>query len=117
MRHVGSDPDVQRYDPDLWNDEFAFLGRPGQADIQTELFYDYRTNVASYPSWQAWLRKTQPELLVLWGKYDPSFDISEPNAYQRDVPAAEVHMLDGGHFALDTAADEAAQRVDAFLRR
>lgn len=116
-RHVGSDPDVERYDPDLWNDEFAFLGRPGQADIQTELFYDYRTNVASYPSWQAWLRKTQPELLVLWGKYDPSFDISEPHAYQRDVPAAEVHMLDGGHFALDTAADEAAQRVDAFLRR
>src|SRR5580658_6213306 len=73
-RHVGSDPAVERYDPDLWTDEFAFLGSPGQGDIQTELFYDYRTNVTAYPAWQQWLRKTQPPLLVIWGKYDLSFD-------------------------------------------
>ena len=53
-RHVGSDPALERYDPDLWTDEFAFLNQPGQADIQTDLFYDYRTNVAAYPAWQAW---------------------------------------------------------------
>jgi pimeloyl-ACP methyl ester carboxylesterase len=116
-RHVGSDPAVERYDPDLWTDEFAFLSQPGQADIQTELFYDYRTNVASYPHWQAWLRKRQPHLLVLWGKYDPSFDISEPESYRRDVPDAEVHILEGGHFALDTCADESAALVGAFLRQ
>jgi pimeloyl-ACP methyl ester carboxylesterase len=116
-RHVGSDPAVERYDPDLWTDEFAFLSQPGQADIQTELFYDYRTNVASYPHWQAWLRKRQPHLLVLWGKYDPSFDISEPESYRRDVPDAEVHILEGGHFALDTCADESAALVRAFLRQ
>ena len=52
-RHVGSDPALERYDPDLWTDEFAFLNQPGQADIQTDLFYDYRTNVAAYPAWQA----------------------------------------------------------------
>ncbi len=65
-RHVGNDPNVERYDPDLWTDEFYFLNQPGQADIQSDLFYDYRTNVTSYPAWQAWLRKTQPRLLVLW---------------------------------------------------
>jgi pimeloyl-ACP methyl ester carboxylesterase len=114
-RHVGSDPSVERYDPDLWTDEFAFLSQPGQGDIQTELFYDYRNNVAAYPAWQEWMRRIQPRLLVIWGKYDPSFDISEPEAYRRDVPKAEVHVLEAGHFALDTAADEVAALVEGFL--
>jgi pimeloyl-ACP methyl ester carboxylesterase len=115
-RHVGNDPNVERYDPDLWTDEFYFLNQPGQADIQSDLFYDYRTNVTSYPAWQAWLRKTQPRLLVLWGKYDQSFELTEPEAYRRDVPAAQVHILDAGHFALDTAADEIANLVREFMR-
>ena len=114
-RHVGNDPNVERYDPDLWTDEFAFLSRPEQADIQSDLFYDYRTNVAAYPVWQAWLRKTQPRLLVIWGKYDQSFTLLEPEAYRRDVPKAEVHVLDAGHFALDTAADEIAELVRGFV--
>jgi pimeloyl-ACP methyl ester carboxylesterase len=114
-RHVGGDPDVQRYDPDLWTDEFAFLNQPGQADIQSDLFYDYRTNVEAYPKWQAWMRARQPRLLVIWGKYDPSFDISEPEAYRRDVASAQVHVLDAGHFALDTAADEIAALVSGFV--
>ena len=114
-RHVGSDPHVERYDPDLWADEFAFLSRPGQVDIQTELFYDYRTNVTGYPRWQAWMRQHQPRLLILWGRYDPSFDFSEPESYRRDVPDAQVHILEAGHFALDTAADEAATLIRAFL--
>jgi pimeloyl-ACP methyl ester carboxylesterase len=114
-RHLGSDPNVERYDPDLWTDEFAFLSQPAQGDIQTELFYDYRNNVAAYPEWQDWMRTTQPRLLVLWGKYDPSFDISEPEAYRRDVPKAEIHILEAGHFALDTAADQVAALVRGFL--
>src|SRR5579863_3283436 len=85
-RHVGNDPNVERYDPDLWTDEYAFLNRPGEADIQSDLFYDYRTNVEAYPQWQAWLREKQPRLLVIWGKYELSFDPSEPEAYRRDVP-------------------------------
>jgi pimeloyl-ACP methyl ester carboxylesterase len=113
-RHIGNDPDVDRYDPDLWTDEFAFLSQPGQAQIQTDLFYDYRTNVAAYPSWQAWLRKTQPRLLVIWGRYDPSFELSEAEAYRRDVPQAEVHVLEAGHFALDTKADEIAALIRGF---
>jgi pimeloyl-ACP methyl ester carboxylesterase len=115
MRHVGSDPDVDRYDPDLWTDEFAFLSQPGQADIQSDMFYDYRTNVESYPKWQDWMRHKQPRLLVIWGKHDPSFDISEPEAYRRDVPEAEVHVLDAGHFALDTAANEISTLIRNFL--
>jgi pimeloyl-ACP methyl ester carboxylesterase len=115
-RHLGSDPAAERYNPDLWNDEFAFLSQPAQADIQTELFYDYRSNVAAYPMWQEWMRKTQPRMLVVWGKYDPSFDISEPEAYRQDIPGAEVHILEAGHFALDTEPDRIAGLVHAFLR-
>lgn len=115
-RHVGSDPNVERYDPDLWTDEFAFLNRPGQGDIQSDLFYDYRSNVEAYPRWQAWMRQKQPRLLVIWGKYDLSFELSEPEAYRRDVPKAEIHILDAGHFALDTAADQIAELVLGFMR-
>jgi pimeloyl-ACP methyl ester carboxylesterase len=114
-RHLGTDPNIERYDPDLWTDEFAFLSQPGQAGIQTELFYDYRTNVDSYPKWQAWIRETQPRLLVVWGKYDPSFDIDEPERYRKDVPNAQVHVLEAGHFALDTAADDIATLVQEFI--
>ncbi len=114
-RHIGNDPNVERYDPDLWADEFAFLNAPGQGDIQSDLFYDYRTNVESYPKWQAWMREKQPRLLVIWGKYELSFDPTEPEAYRRDVPKAEVHIVDGGHFALETAADEVAELVRGFV--
>jgi pimeloyl-ACP methyl ester carboxylesterase len=114
-RHVGNDPQVERYDPDLWTDEFRFLNQPGQADIQSDLFHDYQSNVASYPQWQEWMRQTQPRLLVLWGMYELSFDDSEPEAFRRDVAQAQVQRVDGGHFALDTAADEIANLVDSFL--
>jgi pimeloyl-ACP methyl ester carboxylesterase len=115
-RHVGSDPKVELYDPDLWTDEYRFLNASRQADIQTNLFYDYRTNVAAYPKWQAWMQKTQPKLLVLWGKHDLSFDAGEPESYRKDVPNAEVYVLDGGHFAIDTQADEIAVLVRDFMK-
>lgn len=114
-RHVGNDPNIDRYNPDLWTDEFAFLNQPGQADIQSDLFYDYRTNVEAYPTWQAWMRERQPHLMVIWGRYDLSFDLSEPEAYHRDVPNAHIHILDAGHFALDTAADQIAALIRGFV--
>lgn len=114
-RHVGHDPNVDLYDPDLWTDEYAFLNAPRQAEIQSDLFYDYRTNVEAYPKWQAWMRKAQPRLLVVWGKHDLSFDPGEPERYRTDVPDAEVHVLDAGHFALDTKADEIATLVRGFM--
>jgi len=115
-RHVGDDPNVELYDPDLWTDEYAFLNAPGQAQIQSDLFYDYRTNVEAYPKWQVWMQKTQPKLLVLWGKHDLSFDLGEPERYRKDVPNAEVHVLDAGHFALDARADEIAGLVREFMK-
>ena len=116
-RHVGDDPNIELYDPDLWTDEYAFLNAPGQAQIQSDLFFDYRTNVDAYPKWQAWLQKTQPKLLVLWGKHDLSFDPEEPERYRKDVPDAEIHVLNAGHFALDTKADEIAALVREFMKK
>ena len=117
QRHIGSNPNPDTIDPDRWTDEFSFLSRPGEADIQIDLFYDYRTNVASYPAWDAWLRQHQPPTLVVWGKYDPSFQVAEAAAYKRDLPEAEVHILDAGHFALYEKPDEIADLMKDFLGR
>jgi pimeloyl-ACP methyl ester carboxylesterase len=114
-RHVGSSPHPERYNPDAWTDEYAALARPGQRRIQADLFFDYRSNVASYPSWQVWLREHRPPMLVLWGKYDPSFTVAGATAYRRDVPDAELHILDAGHFAMDEARDQIALLVRSFL--
>lgn len=116
-RHVGTSPDVSRYNPDLWVDEYYFLNQPGQADIQLELFYDYQNNVKSYPKWQQWLRDHHPALLVLWGRYDTSFTTAGGEAYQRDDPRAEVHILDAGHFALDLKSAEIIQLTEAFMKK
>jgi pimeloyl-ACP methyl ester carboxylesterase len=72
--------------------------------------------VGAYPKWQAWMREKQPRLLVIWGKYDLSFDPGEPERYQKDVPHAEVHVLNAGHFGLDTNADEIAALVRGFMK-
>jgi pimeloyl-ACP methyl ester carboxylesterase len=114
-RHVGSSPHPERYDPDTWTDEFAALSRPGQRRIQADLLYDYQNNLASYPTWQAWLRRQRPPTLVVWGRYDPSFAVAGATAYGRDVPDAEVHILDAGHFALDEALDQIAAFIRSFL--
>jgi len=115
QRHVGTSPHPERYDPDAWTDEFSFLNRAGQARIQEDLLFDYRKNVASYPAWQAYLKEWQPPLLVLWGKYEPSFAVAGAHAYQRDVPSAQVHILNAGHFALDEAGAQIARLTLDFL--
>ena len=117
QRHVGSSPNPERYDPDEWLAEYAHLALPGQAAIQADLFYDYQTNVASYPKWQAWMRQHQPPMLVTWGKYDPSFALPGATAFLRDLPQAEVHLLNAGHFALDEAVDEIAALMRRFLAK
>jgi pimeloyl-ACP methyl ester carboxylesterase len=117
LRHLGDSPNLDRYDPEAWTDEHAMLSRPGQREIQAALLTDYQTNVASYPKWQAWMRKHQPPALVLWGRYDPSFITPGGLAYGRDLPGAEIHVLDAGHFALDEATDEIATLTRDFLAR
>ncbi len=97
-------------------DEYAFLTRPGMDRIQLDLMYDYRTNVAAYPLWQAYLRQHHPPLLVVWGKYDPLFTVEGALAYGREVPDAEIHLLNAGHFALDEEVDTIAALIHHFLR-
>jgi pimeloyl-ACP methyl ester carboxylesterase len=116
-RHLGTSPHPARYSPDLWDDEVAYLSRPGTAQIQAELFYDYQSNLAAFPAWQDYLRTHKPPLLVAWGKYDTSFAAAEAEAYKREVPNAEVHVLDAGHFALDEAVDQIAALMRPFLAK
>jgi len=115
-RHVGDDPDVEAYDPDLWMDEYAYLNRPGQAAIQSELIFDYQTNLASYAAWQQWLGSHQLPTLVLWGKHDLAFVERGALAFKRDLPDAQVAILDAGHFAMDTRLDEIAALTDRYMQ-
>src|SRR5215467_12912004 len=117
QRHIANSPNPERYNPDTWTDEYAFLSRPGQREIQAELLYDYRTNVASYPAWQTWLRAHRPPTLVVWGRNDPSFIAAGGEAFRRDLPDAEIHLLDAGHFAFDEKNDRIAELILAFLAK
>jgi pimeloyl-ACP methyl ester carboxylesterase len=114
QRHTLGTSHPERYNPDTWTDEFAHLSKPGQREIQTALLYDYRTNVALYPKWQAWLREHRPATLVAWGANDPSFIAAGATAFRRDLPDAEIHLVDAGHFALDEKNDEIANLILAF---
>lgn len=116
-RHLGSDPDVEAYDPDLWMDEVAYLNRPGQAKIQADLIFDYQHNLAAYPAWQAWLRQHRLPTLVVWGKHDLAFTVPGAMAFRRDNPDAEVHILDGGHFVMDTKLNDVVTLTDGFLAK
>jgi pimeloyl-ACP methyl ester carboxylesterase len=117
QRHTLGTSHPERYNPDTWTDEFAHLSKPGQREIQAALLYDYRTNVASYPKWQAWLREHRPPTLVVWGANDPSFIAAGATAFRRDLPDAEIHLLDAGHFALDEKTDEIAGLILRFTAK
>ncbi|HEY6941983.1 alpha/beta hydrolase [Dokdonella sp.] len=109
------EPDL--IDPDAITVDQARLDRPGNAEIQLDLFYDYRTNVPLYPKFQAYFRERQPPMLIVWGKNDEIFPPSGAWPYQRDLPKVEIHMLDAGHFALETDGAEIAARMRDFLGR
>lgn len=110
-------PDATLVSPDAWTVDQALLDRPENQEIQLDLFYDYRTNVSLYPAWQAYFREHQPPMLVVWGKNDQIFVAAGAEAYRRDNPRAEIHMLDTGHFALETHGPEIAGLIREFLRR
>jgi pimeloyl-ACP methyl ester carboxylesterase len=115
QRHLAGVSKPERIDPDTWSDEFAFLTRPGMDRIQLELMFDYRTNVALYPIWQAYLREHRPPTLVVWGKHDPLFTVAGALALGREVPDAEIHLLNASHFALDEEAGAIAAMMHRFL--
>ena len=110
-------PDTTLVSPDSWTMDQARLDRPGNQEIQLDLFYDYRTNIPLYPEWQAYLRKHQPPTLVVWGKNDQIFVVDGADPYKRDLPNAEIHLIDTGHFALETHGQEIAGLIRDFLGR
>jgi pimeloyl-ACP methyl ester carboxylesterase len=116
-RHTAGVLFPERIDPDTWTDELAFLTRPGMDRIQLDLMFDYRTNVDSYPRWQAYLRERRPPTLVVWGKFDSLFTVAGALAIGREVPDAEIHLLNAGHFALEEEADLVALLMKRFLAR
>ncbi len=103
--------------PDTWTMDQTFLDRPGNAEIQLDLFYDYRTNIPLYPQWQTYFREHKPATLVVWGKNDAIFVAAGAAPYKRDIPNTEVHLLDTGHFALETHGHEIAKLIREFLGR
>jgi pimeloyl-ACP methyl ester carboxylesterase len=109
--------DASLVSPDAPRMDQSFLDRPGNQEIQLDLFYDYRTNIPLYPGWQAYFRKYKPPMLIVWGQNDEIFIAPGAEPYKRDIPEAEVHMLDTGHFALETNGAEIASLTIDFLGR
>lgn len=112
---TGADPEL--LSPDGYELDIAYMARPDAEDIQLDLIGDYHTNVALYPEFQAYFRDRRPPLLAVWGKHDPAFIPAGAEAYRRDLPDAEVHLLDAGHFALETHSGEIAALIGDFLSR
>jgi pimeloyl-ACP methyl ester carboxylesterase len=100
--------------PDNWNMDFRFMERPNARQVQMDLFYDYRTNVALYPQWQKFLHEHQPKTLIFWGQDDIFFTREGGEAYLKDLPNAEMYRLDSGHFAVEDCLDEIASNIRRF---
>ena len=109
--------DASRIDPAAWVHDQALLDRPGNVEIQLDLFKDYGSNVALYPQFQAYFRAQQPPTLIVWGRNDKIFPTEGALPYLRDLPEAELHLLDTGHFALEDKGDEIAALMRDFLGR
>lgn len=107
--------DTSLLDPTAWLVDQVGLDRPGNLDIQMDLMHSYGTNVPLYPEFQAFFRKYQPPTLIVWGKNDFIFPADGAPPYQRDLKNVETHMLDTGHFALETHGEEIATRIEGFL--
>jgi len=110
--HGHKHPDL--ISPDNWNMDYRFMERPNARRVQMDLFYDYRTNVALYPQWQKFLRDGQPLTLIFWGQDDIFFTREGGEAYLRDLPEAEMHRLDSGHFAVEDCLEEIATNIERF---
>ncbi|MEU8761939.1 alpha/beta hydrolase [Streptomyces sp. NPDC048659] len=108
---------LDRIGPETWTLDQAGLDRPGNQEIQLQLFWDYQFNLAGYPAFQEYFRTHRPPLLAAWGRGDEIFGPAGAEAFARDLPDAEIHLLDAGHFALETHGEEIAELVRDFLGR
>ena len=103
--------DVARINPDSYTFDQLFLDRPGNDAIQLNLLHNYQSNLAHYDEWQSFFRNKQPKTLIVWGKNDPFFTVEGARAYLRDIPKAELHLIDTGHFALEDSSEWIAKRI------
>jgi pimeloyl-ACP methyl ester carboxylesterase len=110
-------PDPSAVSPDGYSLDNFYLARPGQDDIQLDLFGDYKSNVQLYPTFQGYFRAHKPKLLAVWGRNDPFFLPAGAEAFRRDIPDSVVRFFDTGHFALETHATEIAAEIRDFLGR
>ncbi|MBQ4832364.1 alpha/beta hydrolase [Pseudoalteromonas sp. MMG010] len=113
LRDVQNKPDIMS--PDSWTHDLHFLSTESDRLIQVQLFKDYYNNLLEYPKWQAYLRQYQPPTLIVWGKNDPAFIAPGAKAYLQDVPKAQLHLLDAGHFSVEEKPVEIAQYITEFL--
>lgn len=107
--------DAEAISPDNWNLDQRFLDRPGNKEAQLDLFYDYQFNIPKYPAFQEYFRTHRPPTLITWGKNDEIFGAAGAEAYRRDLPDAELHLLDTGHFALEEDGEVIAGHIRRFL--
>jgi len=117
FQYVHGVPNPEAIKPEGYWLDYALVNRPGNTDIQLDLFLDYQNNVKLYPKFQEYFRKAKPPLLAIWGKNDPFFIPPGAEAYKRDIPNATVQFLDTGHFALETHVDEIAAAVRELLQK
>ncbi|MEU9271515.1 alpha/beta hydrolase [Streptomyces sp. NPDC048251] len=103
--------------PETWTLDQVLMDRPGNKEVQLQLFWDYQFNIALYSEFQEYFRKHQPSTLITWGKNDEIFGAAGAYAYKRDLPDAELHLLDAGHFALESHGSEIAELIRNFLQR
>jgi len=106
---------VSRISPDSYTVDQLFLDRPGNDAIQLNLLHNYQSNLALYDGWHEFFRNKQPKTLIVWGKNDPFFTVEGARAYLRDIPKAELHLLDTGHFALEDSCEFIAQQIVKFF--
>ena len=107
--------ELTHLDPTTWTLDQALLDRPGNGEIQLDMLYDYGSNVPLYPQFQEFFRKHQPPTLIVWGKNDYIFPPEGAIPYKRDLPNVQTHLLDTGHFALETHCEEIASRIERFF--
>ena len=117
MQYLTGVKDASRISPDAWTHDLVSLGRPGNTEAQLNLLFNYQSNVPKFPEWQAYFRAHQPPTLITWGKGDPFFTEAGARAYLKDLPKAELHLLDTGHFALEDHSSEIAQHIQNFVKR
>ena len=103
--------DISRISPDSYTFDQLFLDRPGNDAIQLNLLHNYQSNLTLYDGWHEFFRNRQPKMLIVWGKNDPFFTVEGARAYLRDIPKAELHLLDTGHFALEDSSEFIAQQI------